>query len=209
MPQVEDSKRTRIFQLSPEASIAYLAWMKKHQREVSKCRREVLKATGHEAALFDHGQYIYMAGISINPPNWWETETARKKAEAEAKGEEYRHWGFGHKDAPIPPGWRKRVKDDFLCPPLKGGGPEADAARALLAKWRRVESPRGYMQRVHGIKAQFFAGLSFITIGIDVLDEKTDHPTVYAISAGAEQKVEDLVDAVEIKHSAYLVAKGE
>lgn len=204
---MSDSNKTRVFQLTPEASLAYIANANKYHRWVKRCHREVLKTTGREAALFDHSNRTYLAGLAVNPPKWRETETARLKAESEARGEQRSYFG-SIADAPIPAGWRKRVKDDYLSPPLKGGGPEAQAARDLVNKWRS-ENLRGYVQRVHGIKIHVFAGLHFVTIGIDVMDEKTDHPTVYVISSGPEQKVENLVDAVEIKHSAYLIAKGE
>lgn len=210
MPEKDEPNKIRVFLMDDPALVKdYLRFVKTERRQVSKCFKEVLAATGHEAMLYDMRTYSHLAGIKVNPPNWWETETARKKAEAEAKGEEYHNY-WGHADAPIPAGWRRRVKDDYLCPPLKGGGPEAEAARALCKKWSRIEGPRGYLQRLYGIKAEFFAGLSFCTIGIDVLDEKTDTPKLYVISRGPEQNAKTkATNFVEIKHSAYLLAKGE
>ncbi len=138
--------RDRVFMMDDPAMVkAYIAHCKKHSRDIKACRKDVLALTGHEPALYDNRTHVYMAGLQLNPEGWRESEIERMKAEDIAAGKEPRHYYGYIKDAPIPAGWRKRVKDDFLCPPLKGGGPEAQAARDLCKKYAKLEGPRGYL----------------------------------------------------------------
>lgn len=214
MPEVTEEEaarinRDRVFMMDDPAMVkAYIAFCHKHSREIKKCRKEVLALTGREPMLYDARTHVYMAGLRINPEGWRESERDRLKAEDVAAGKEPRGYYGYIKDAPIPPGWRKRVKDDFLCPPLKGGGPEAEAARALCKKYAKLEGPRGYLQRVHGVKPQVFAGLVFATIGIDVVGDKGSE-VIYVNSKGPEQDHHPMTGFVEVKKSAYLMAKGE
>lgn len=116
-------------------------------------------------------------GLAIREYDWsYEESYERYKAENPDA------WGFSpdrFEPVVIPDGWRRRVKDDYLSPPLKktrtgwtGTQDDAEAARDYCRRWSQVETPRGYVERVHGAPHMHFAGLSLITIGLDVKEDK-------------------------------------
>lgn len=225
MKDTTDANKTRIF-LMDDADLVkkYLKFVKKHNSECKRCIKEVTAETGHQPALFDDGDNAYMAGIVLTPASYdFDKDKAeviaQRKADAVANGEDpdrvsTYYYSSGVAKTP-PPGWRKRVKDDFFCPLLKGGGPEAEAARALMSKWKKIQGPRDYLRENYGIKTRVFAGLSLVTIGIDILDKESEAPKLYVITRGPEQNctgphcAEPATHFTEIKHSEYLVAKGE
>lgn len=111
-------------------------------------------------------------GLAVRPHDWsWEAARDRYRA---SQPEDRTLWGFDadrHDPVVIPEGWRKRVKDDYLSPPLKGSSEAILEARAFLRKYS-CESVRGYLERVHGAPHVHFAGMRLITIGADVKEDR-------------------------------------
>lgn len=111
-------------------------------------------------------------GLSVRPYDWsWEEARDRWVA---ADPENKRWWWNADRHDPvvIPEGWRKRVKDDYISPPLKGSSPAIKAAQDYCRRWSKVETLRGYLERVHGAPVHHFSGLRFLTTGADVQEDK-------------------------------------
>lgn len=125
-------------------------------------------------------------GLGVRPHDWsW--EEARDRWVASDPENHKRWWWSADKHDPIviPEGWRKRVADDYISPPLKGSSDAIKAAQDYCRRWSKVETLRGYLQRVHGAPINHFAGMRFLTIGADVQEDK-----LWIIS-GPGYKVED------------------
>lgn len=70
-----------------------------------------------------------------------------------------------------PPGWRKRVKDDYLTPPLKGGSLEAEDARTWLAQYKRIPTMRTWLGETLGRKhVTHFSGMHLVAPGMSIHD---------------------------------------
>lgn len=112
------------------------------------------------------GAYWGMAGIALRTIDHDEREEAwreeRRKAEPNRS-----YFGLMPKDDP-PPGWRKRVKDDFFTPPLKGGGLDADFARELMRRYRSVPNARSLLHECGVKQVEHFEGLRLITPGVEL-----------------------------------------
>lgn len=165
---------TTVFACSdPDVVAGYLAHVQLEQ-DLLNLAVEEGKERWRRLPMVTRGEVVTaVIGLALREHDWtYEASYARHKAQREADGEAF--WGFNpdrFEPVVIPDGWRKRAKDTHLSPPLKGSSDAIKAAQDYCRRWR-MESVRGYLQRVHGAPAHHFAGLRLITIGADVKEDR-------------------------------------
>lgn len=176
----------------------YRKLAKEHRNAINLCVEECLAGWNRLPMWITHHEHASMIGLALREKDFdW---SAAQKRIAKERGYTS-HFGVNVPDDAPPPGWRKRVKDDYFSPPLKGGGDDADLTRALVRRYTNVPNVRALLVEC-GAKPYHFAGLRFITAGMDL-----KKGTIY-VRQGPGYEIKD--DRWQpMKLSEYLALEGK